>query len=190
MGLLKKLAPVGGGVALAAATRKPVREALEGVPMEAVIGATVAKDFVAPKVLSNVLKRVKGKLAKKALTLPARAIPGVGWGMALFDILDIGNEFKWLVSDAQARKVEGGVFKDAADARSQVGSLLAEEIPKWYKGIQKRTSERAKKQRKSIVPTSSRSLKYQRKRKEGGRVGRPRGVGAALRGYGRAMKNG
>ena len=188
MGLLKKLAPVGGGVALAAATREPVREALEGVPLAAVGAGMVAKDFVAPKVLSNVLKRVKGKLAKKALTLPAKAIPGVGWGMALFDVLDIGNEFSFLASDAQARKA--GFKGGAKQARSQVGSLLAKEIPKWHKGIQKRTSERAKKQRKSIVPTSSRSLKYQSKRKEGGRVGKPIGVGAALRGYGKAMRNG
>ena len=188
MGLLKKLAPVGGGVALAAATREPVREALEGVPLAAVGAGMVAKDFVAPKVLSNVLKRVKGKLAKKALTLPAKAIPGVGWGMALFDVLDIGNEFSFLASDAQARKAE---FKDAADARSQVGALLAAEIPKWHKGIKKRTKKRiAKRKGKPLFRKSKKDILKSIGRKEGGRVGRPRGVGAALRGYGKAMKNG
>jgi hypothetical protein len=189
MGLLKKLAPVGGGVALAAATREPVREALEGVPLAAVGAGMVAKDFVAPKVLSNVLKRVKGKLAKKALTLPARAIPGVGWGMALFDVLDIGNEFSFLASDAQARKA--GFKGGAKQARSQVGSLLAEEIPKWHKGIKKRTKKRiAKRKGKPLFRKSKKDILKSIGRKEGGRVGRPRGVGAALRGYGKAMRNG
>ena len=69
--------------------------------------------------------------------------------------------------------------------------MLAEEIPKWHKGIKKRTKKRiAKRKGKPLFRKSKKDILKSIGRKEGGRVGRPRGVGAALRGYGKAMRNG
>ena len=133
-----------------------------------------------PKSGKKVLRKA---LQSKAAQKLKRGIgPALG-AMTLYDAYHFGMP---AISKSHA-KSWGKEYKLEDD-------LTPENYRKFWKDfhieVKKDTAKRTKEQRKSIVPTLSRSLKYQKKRKEGGRVGRPIGVGAALRGYGRAMKNG
>ena len=73
--------------------------------------------------------------------------------------------------------------------------LKPSEAAKARKAKRKKTKARIQ---KGQIPKKSKSLFRKSKkdilksigRKKGGRVGRPIGVGAALRGYGKAMRNG
>ena len=157
-------------------------------------GSTVKKKALQQKAIQKLIKEKAGKgLLKKLATGLIPGMGAVGAGLALHDVLDVG---KLLVSDAAARNfgekdAEGkGPFKSAAHARSVIPPAIIENLGIIMGDVRKSTKKRMAKNKKQVFKKNKKDILKSIGRKKGGKVGRPKGVGCAIRGHGKAMKRG
>ena len=162
--------------------KKKVRDAPPGV-----IRALPKTSPKLKKLTKNISKLLRG------LVKPSRLVPGIGTALAASDIFDIGSELY------NSRK-ELGTALSSPEGREKLMLLskgsakgLATDIlssvkpPEFFRPYAKATKERMAKNNKSIYKTKEELLS---RKKRGGKVGKPKGVGCATRGYGKAMKRG
>ena len=149
------------------------------------VGSITKKKALQQKAIQKLIKEKGGKsLLKKLATSVIPGMGAVGAGLALNDVYDIG---KLLFSDKAARNFgekdeDGkGPFKSAEDARAVIPSAIIENLGIMMGDLKKATKKRQQK--------ATKSQRYINKQ-SGGKIGRPKGVGCATRGYGKAMKRG
>ena len=144
-----------------------------------------------PKKKKNIGKTLGRKISK--IFKPSRLLGLGGLALAAPDIRDIGS-FAYENRKKLGEKLS--TLKGWDDLISRTGEGMVEGIgpPEWSKPYAKATKKRIADRKKPSLfnPTRKELLKRSKRvvRKKGGRVGRPRGVGVALRGYGKAMKRG
>tara|TARA_R110000782_G_scaffold243113_2_gene329672 strand:- start:51 stop:488 length:438 start_codon:yes stop_codon:yes gene_type:complete len=132
------------------------------------------------KKLGKVIGKALGSLLK-----PSKLLPIGGAALVASDIYDIGSE----VYDNRKEFSEALSSPEGREALMSLGgSAFKDEIkdtfkpPEFFKPFAKATKKRKKE--------ANKPQKYIKKKKSGGKVGRPKGVGCATRGYGKAMKRG
>lgn len=161
-------------------------------------GAKAAKEATKQKISKKFLKKL-GKGGIQRLLLGGLGGP-IGLGAAAYGTYDLGKE---LFDDKVARSY--GIdpdtnelyFKDSAEFRSFLYDDVMRDLKDYEYGPKikkkgKKTSKskvRVKKKVKARPKTREQLLKSIG-RKKGGKVGRPKGVGCAIRGHGKAMKRG
>ena len=161
---------LGKGAALG--TGAAISEGLmhEDIPESAILAgeaALIGGPYTAKKVISD---KIKKQIGSKVAKLPLKSIPLVGWGMVLNDILSLGGP---PISDALAKSYYG---------KGATSKIVRDVYSEGLRELQKGTKKRMRKNKEKSLLRFGKT-----NRKEGGRVGKPKGVGAALRGYGRAM---
>ena len=158
------------------------------------VGSITKKKALQQKAIQKLIKEKGGKsLLKKLATSVIPGMGAVGAGLALNDVYDIG---KLLFSDKAARNFgekdeDGkGPFKSAEDARAVIPSAIIENLGIMMGDVRKSTKERMAKNKKQVFKRNKKDILKSIERKKGGKVGRPKGVGCATKGYGKAMKRG
>ena len=194
--VFKPIAGFSSGVGTGAAIEKTVPEEDKFNVYLGLSGAALAAEQAAEQAAKQkrIQKLLAKKLGQKVATLPLKGLAGPsGLGLFAKDIYDIvGPAF----SPAMAREMGASSPKEY---REDIGSLFGSLFKLPDTPRRRATMKREKKQ--TGKPISSRSSKLQkmlkdnpvykkRKRKKGGKVGKPKGVGCAVRGYGKAMKRG
>ena len=144
-----------------------------------------------PKTTKKVTKKVVESLGN--LLKPSRLIPGLGAVLTASDIYDLG-------STLYDNRKKLGTALSSPEGRKQLMSLgkkntkeLITDIvkpPQSLKKIRKKTKERMAKNKKQVFKRNKKDILKSIERKKGGKVGRPKGVGCAIKGYGKAMKRG
>ena len=161
-------------------------------------GAKAAKEATKQKISKKLLKKL-GKGGIQRLLLGGLGGP-IGLGAAAYGTYDMGKE---LFDDDVARAygtdpdTKKPYFKNSAAFRKFLFNDVMRDLkehkygPKIKKKGEKtsKSKVRVKKKYKARPKTREQILKSIG-RKKGGKVGKPRGVGAALKGYGKAMKRG
>jgi hypothetical protein len=196
--LAKSSIAFGSGVGTGAVIEKTVPEEDKLSAYLGLTGAGMGASEAAKR--KKIQKLLTKKLGKKAAKLPLRGLLGpAALGLFAKDIYDIGGP---AISPAMAKelgKQVGHSNLTPKEYRELLGGLFSglkpSEAAKARKQKRKKTRERI---RKGGIPKKSKSLFRKSKkdilksvgRKKGGRVGRPKGVGIAERGFGKAMKNG
>ena len=93
---------------------------------------------------------------------------------------------KMLLSMVSTKKGRDDSLKGIKESlKSEIKNIV--KPPEWSRPYAKATKERMSKNNKPIYKTKEDLLS---RKKRGGKVGRPKGVGCATRGYGKAMKRG
>ena len=141
-----------------------------GLEMGAVKGA---EKIAQTKLLKKILKGI-GKKAASRLALGA--VPGVGTaaaiGLGVGDLISVGKELYGMKPKERENLMEA--IKSLPSAASNL-----------FKQNREKTQTRFQKE-----VARSKAPAFRLTKKKGGRVGRPKGVGCATRGYGKAMKRG
>ena len=164
-------------------------------------GAKGVREAAKQKISRKLLKKL-GKGGIQKLLLGGLGGP-IGLGAAAYGAYDMGKELLPLFTDKGARAygidpdTNKPYFKDAAELRSFLYDDVMRDLknheygPKIRKKGEKvpKSKVRVKKKVKARPKTREQLLKSIG-RKKGGKVGRPKGVGCAIRGYGKAMKRG
>ena len=192
--VFKPIAGFSSGVGTGAAIEKTVPEEDKLNTYLGLSGAALAAEQAAKR--KRIQKLLAKKLGQKVATLPLKGLAGpAGLGLFAKDIYDMGGP---AISPAMAKEMGeqiGYPNFTPKEYRELMGGLFKlSDTPR-----RRATMKREKKQ--IGKPISSRSSKLQkmlkdnpiykkRKRKKGGKVGKPKGVGCAVRGYGKAMKRG
>ena len=149
---------------------------------------------VSPKT-SPKLKKVTKDISKllRSLLKPSRLVPGFGTALAASDIFDVGSvlynnrkELGTALSSPEGREKLMSLSKKGAKGLA-TDTLSFLKPPEWSKPYAKATKERMAKYNKPMYKTRKELLS---RKKRGGKVGRPKGVGCAIKGYGKAMKRG
>ena len=159
---------------------------------------TVGVPKFKPKKKKQGGKSIASTLGKKASKIlkPSRLLGIGGLALGASDIYDTG-------SFAYKHRKELGKLLSSPEGReilmSEAGSGLKEELkdtlsfvkpPKFFEQAAKATKERMAKNKKQVFKRNKKDILKSIGRKKGGKVGRPKGVGCATRGYGKAMKRG
>jgi len=147
---------------------------------------------------SNVRNKIRSVLQKKAVRTPLRLVSGLGTAWGLYDLATFGGS---IFSDALANYTFGEEGKKpvtAQDTRNSYSELIAEA----RKNAKKRSNRgrisplrgMATKEGQELTRKRAKLLELQlakkRNKRKGGKVGKPKGVGCAIKGYGKAMKRG
>ena len=176
-----------------------------------------ARQAVANKKIQKLLTK---RIGKKLAMMPLKGVAGpAAAGLWAKDIYDMGGPaISKAMAKSFGKEILDDLKKDPTISakelklitaqlsnytpeayRKQMGSLFSKlkpsEAAKARKEKRKKTKARIQKGQipkklKGGFRASRKDILKSIGRKKGGRVGRPRGVGAALRGYGKAMKNG
>jgi hypothetical protein len=190
--VFKPIAGFSSGVGTGAAIEKTVPEEDKLNTYLGLSGAALAAEQAAKR--KRIQKLLAKKLGQKVATLPLKGLAGpAGLGLFAKDIYDIvGPAF----SPAMAREMGASSPKEY---REFMGGLFSEFKPsEAAKERKEKRVQTKKRMRKEGIPKKNKSLFRPSKkdilksvgRKKGGKVGRPKGVGCAVRGYGKAMKRG
>jgi hypothetical protein len=161
-------------------------------------GAKKSKEVAKQKISKKLLKKL-GKGGIQRLLLGGLGGP-IGLGAAAYGAYDMGKEF---FDDDTARSygidpdTKKPYFKNSSELRSFLYDDVMRDLKDYEYGPKikkkgKKTSKskvRVKKKVKARPKTKKEILKSIG-RKKGGKVGRPKGVGCAIKGYGKAMKRG
>mgnify|MGYP003139898076 CR=1 FL=1 len=135
----------------------------------------------------NIGKTIGKKISK--IFKPSRLLGIGGLALAAPDIIDTG-------SFAYKNRKELGNALSTLKGWDNLLSGTAEGItegiepPEWSKPYAKATKKRMAKNKKQVFKRNKKDILKSIGRKKGGKVGRPKGVGCAIRGYGKAMKRG
>ena len=188
----------GTGVGTGAAIEKTVPEEDKLSVYLGLTGAGMAAKEVAKD--ERIQKLLAKKLGKKAAKIPLRGLLGpAGLGLFAKDIYDIGGP---AISPAMAKEIGkqvGHPNLTPKEYRELLGGLTSglkpSEAAKARKQKRKKTKERIQKGQipkklKGGFRASRKDILKSVGRKKGGRVGKPKGVGVAIKGFGKAMKNG
>ena len=188
----------GTGVGTGAAIEKTVPEEDKLSVYLGLTGAGMAAKEVAKD--ERIQKLLAKKLGKKAAQIPLRGLLGpAGLGLFAKDIYDIGGP---AISPAMAKEIGkqvGHPNLTPKEYRELLGGLTSglkpSEAAKARKQKRKKTKERIQKGQipkklKGGFRASRKDILKSVGRKKGGRVGKPKGVGVAIKGFGKAMKNG
>jgi hypothetical protein len=135
----------------------------------------------------NISKTVGRKISK--IFKPSRLLGIGGLALAAPDIIDTGS-FAY-----KHRKELGNALstlKGWDNLISGTGEAMVEGIkpPEFFKPYAKATKKRMSKNKKPLFKRNKKDILKSIGRKKGGKVGRPKGVGCAIRGHGKAMKRG
>ena len=191
----------GTGVGTGAAIEKTVPEEDKLSVYLGLTGAGMAASEAAKR--KKIQELLTKKLGKKAAKIPLRGLLGpAGLGLFAKDIYDIGGP---AISPAMAKEL-GKVIEEPnltpKQYREKMAGLLLKlkppkpsEAAKARKQKRKKTKERIQKGQipkklKGGFRASRKDILKSVGRKKGGRVGKPKGVGVAIKGFGKAMKNG
>ena len=145
-----------------------------------------------PKSKKKNIGRSIGRKASKIFK-PSRLLGIGGLALAAPDIYDIGS-FAYKNRKELGEKLS--TLEGWDNLISGTGEGMVEGIgpPEWSKPYAKATKKRIADRKKPSLfnPTRKELLKRSKRvvRKKGGRVGRPKGVGCATKGFGKAMKRG
>tara|TARA_R110002051_G_scaffold31293_1_gene71409 strand:- start:18 stop:530 length:513 start_codon:yes stop_codon:yes gene_type:complete len=152
-----------------------------------------------PKSKKKNIGRSIGRKASKIFK-PSRLLGIGGLALGASDIYDLAS-FSWKEREALGKLLSSSEGRE--DLMSGAGSGLKEELkdtlsflkpPEWSKPYAKATKKRIADRKKPSLfnPTRKELLERSKRvvRKKGGRVGRPKGVGCATKGFGKAMKRG
>ena len=141
-----------------------------GLEMGAVKGA---EKIAQTKLLKKILKGI-GKKATSRLALGA--VPGVGTaaaiGLGVGDLISVGKDLYGMTP-----KERGNIWN------------AFKSLPSAGKNLSKKNRAKTQTRFKEQIDRSK-APAFRSTKKKGGRVGRPKGVGCATRGYGKAMKRG
>jgi len=154
--------------------------------MGAVVGAEKgAKKAAQTKLLKNLLGKFTKGMGKRAAL---GAIPAVGPAIATgYGIGSLGTIAKFIYDLPKEKRDE---YIEAIKQSPQIINSLAKENRAKTQTRFKKQTDRSKAlfnpTRKELLERSKRVVR----KKRGGKVGRPKGVGCATRGYGKAMKRG
>jgi len=188
----------GTGVGTGAAIEKTVPEEDKLSVYLGLTGAGMAASEAAKR--KKIQELLTKKLGKKAAKIPLRGLLGpAGLGLFAKDIYDIGGP---AISPAMAKEIGkqvGHPNLTPKEYRELLGGLTSglkpSEAAKARKQKRKKTKERIQKGQipkklKGGFRASRKDILKSVGRKKGGRVGKPKGVGVAIKGFGKAMKNG
>jgi hypothetical protein len=188
----------GTGVGTGAAIEKTVPEEDKLSVYLGLTGAGMAASEAAKR--KKIQELLTKKLGKKAAKIPLRGLLGpAGLGLFAKDIYDIGGP---AISPAMAKEIGkqvGNPNLTPKEYRELLGGLTSglkpSEAAKARKQKRKKTKERIQKGQipkklKGGFRASRKDILKSVGRKKGGRVGKPKGVGVAIKGFGKAMKNG
>ena len=157
-----------------------------------------------PKKKKNIGKTIGRKISK--IFKPSRLIPAYG-AYELGDIIyELGGP---ALSNKMAKAADLPNINTAEDYRNVLGKTLSTsegwdnllsgtaegitegiEPPEWSKPYAKATKKRMAKRKKPLFKKTKKDILKSIGRRKGGKVGRPKGVGCAIKGYGKAMKRG
>jgi hypothetical protein len=188
----------GTGVGTGAAIEKTVPEEDKLSVYLGLAGSGMAAKEAAKN--KRIQKLLAKKLGKKAAQIPLRGLLGpAGLGLFAKDIYDMVGP---AISPAMAKEL-GKVVEEPNLTPKQYRELLGgltsglkpSEAAKARKQKRKKTKERIQKGQipkklKGGFRASRKDILKSVGRKKGGRVGKPKGVGVAIKGFGKAMKNG
>tara|TARA_R100001594_G_scaffold93171_1_gene127497 strand:+ start:480 stop:1088 length:609 start_codon:yes stop_codon:yes gene_type:complete len=188
----------GTGVGTGAVIKKTVPEEDQLSVYLGLAGSGMAAKEAAKN--KRIQKLLAKKLGKKAAKIPLRGLLGpAGLGLFAKDIYDIGGP---AISPAMAKEIGkqvGHPNLTPKEYRELLGGLTSglkpSEAAKARKQKRKKTKERIQKGQipkklKGGFRASRKDILKSVGRKKGGRVGKPKGVGVAIKGFGKAMKNG
>jgi len=195
--ILKPGAAFGSGVGTGAVIEENVPEAEKLSVYAGMSGAGMAASEAAKS--KKLKKLLTGKIGKKLATMPLKALTGPAslgfWAKDLYELLGPA------ISKAMAKdigKLVGQPELTPKKYREMIGSYFK---PK-HRVREGSTNPRTGKPRKTKFFRTKEDIEAWKKkeqarrksqsigRKKGGRVSKPKGVGAAKRGYGKAMKRG
>ena len=154
--------------------------------ISAIVGAEKgAKKAAQIKLLKNLLGKFTKGMGKRAAL---GAIPAVGPAIATgYGIGSLGTIAKFIYDLPKEKRDE---YIEAIKQSPQIINSLAKENRAKTQTRFKKQTDRSKAlfnpTRKELLERSKRVVR----KKRGGKVGRPKGVGCATRGYGKAMKRG
>tara|TARA_R100000808_G_C2129485_1_gene138976 strand:- start:76 stop:687 length:612 start_codon:yes stop_codon:yes gene_type:complete len=196
--VFKPIAGFSSGVGTGAAIEKTVPEEDKFNAYLGLSGAALAAQQAAKQ--KRIQKLLAKKLGQKVATLPLKGLAGpAGLGLFAKDIYDMVGP---AISSAMAKEI-GKVIDEPNLTPKQYREKMAgltsglkpSEAAKARKQKRKKTKERIQKGQipkklKGGFRASRKDILKSVGRKKGGRVGKPKGVGCAVRGYGKAMKRG
>ena len=185
---LAKTIGFGGGAAYGASDTPSPTEMLFGEENQSILGDIGVeigaiksaekgiKSKPAKKFLNSILKKlaIKGGLAATGVGTPAAI------GLLLGDVASTGK----------------AVYDMSPEERQSIINVLPDygksliETPEFFKPYAKATKKRMAKNKKQVFKKNKKDILKAMKRKKGGKIGRPKGVGCATKGYGKAMKRG
>ena len=183
--ILKPGAAFGSGVGTGAVIEENVPEAEKLSVYAGMSGAGMAASEAAKS--KKLKKLLTGKIGKKLATMPLKALTGPAslgfWAKDLYELLGPA------ISKAMAKdigKLVGQPELTPKKYREMIGSYFKPKHRVREGSINPRTG----KPRKTKFLRSKKDILKSIGRKKGGRVSKPKGVGVAKRGYGKAMKRG
>lgn len=196
--VFKPIAGFSSGVGTGAAIEKTVPEEDKFNAYLGLSGAALAAQQAAKQ--KRIQKLLAKKLGQKVATLPLKGLAGpAGLGLFAKDIYDMVGP---AISSAMAKEI-GKVIDEPNLTPKQYREKMAgltsglkpSEAAKARKQKRKKTKERIQKGQipkklKGGFRASRKDILKSVGRKKGGRVGKPKGVGVAIKGFGKAMKNG
>lgn len=182
---LKPGAAFGSGVGTGAVIEENVPEDKKLSVYGGLSGAAAGVSQAAKN--KKVKKLLADKIGKKIAMMPLKGLTGpASLGLWAKDIYDLAGP---AISKAMAKDIGkqiGDPEFTPKKYREMMGSLLEPKHRVREGSINPRTG----KPRKTKILRSKKDILKSIGRKKGGRVSKPKGVGAAKRGYGKAMKRG